>query len=227
MKALVIAAHPDDEVLGCGGTIARMAGEGHDVHIAIVGEGITSRYAGNQHAPTAEIEKLHQQCRQAARLLNAKQVYFFNFPDNRLDTVPLLEVIKPVEQLIEKVQPDTIYTHHSGDLNIDHQVVHRAVLTATRPMVGHFVKTLFTFEIPSSTDWSFNNLSSAFHPNTFVSISQYVEKKIEAMMLYESEAKPFPHPRSPEAIESIARRWGSIAGMNGAEAFELVRDLHR
>ena len=132
-RTLVVAAHPDDEVLGCGGTIARLADNGCQVFIAIMGEGITSRYEQRHLAPITEIQALHRQSREAAKLLGAKEVIFFDLPDNRLDALPLLEIIKPLEKMIEDLKPDTIYTHHGGDLNIDHSVVFRAVLTATRP----------------------------------------------------------------------------------------------
>ena len=226
MTTLVIAAHPDDEVLGCGGTIARLAGNGCQIFIAIMGEGITSRYEQRHLAPTTEIQALHRQSREAAKLLGAKEVIFFDLPDNRLDALPLLEIIKSLEKMIEDLKPDTIYTHHGGDLNIDHSVVHRAVLTATRPHTGSCVKALFTFEIPSSTDWSFGKLPPVFQPNTFVAIDKYLDKKIKAMQIYDSETRTFPHPRSSEALEAVSRRWGSVAGMKAAEAFELVRKLY-
>ena len=208
-RTLVVAAHPDDEVLGCGGTIARLADKGHPVIIAIIGEGITSRYEQRHLAPVAKIEALHRQSREAAKLLGAKEVIFFDLPDNRLDTLPLLDIIKPLEKLIEDVKPDTIYTHHGGDLNIDHAIVFRAVLTASRPQHSSCVKTLFTFEIPSSTDWSFGKLPLVFQPNTFVAIDSYLDKKVQAMQIYDSETRSFPHPRSSEALEAVALRWGA------------------
>jgi len=226
MKALVIAAHPDDEVLGCGGTIAKLVDEGSEVFVAILGEGISSRYDKRHLAPSIEIKNLQQQSREAAALLGTKEVFFFGFPDNRLDTVPLLEIIKPLEKLIEDIRPKTVYTHHGGDLNIDHAIVHRAVLTATRPQTGDFVKTLLTFEIPSSSDWSFGKLQPVFQPNTFVAIDKYLGKKIQAMQTYGTETRAFPHPRSPKALVAVARRWGSATGMKAAEAFELVRKLY-
>lgn len=226
MTTLVIAAHPDDEVLGCGGTIARLADNGCQVFIAIMGEGITSRHEQRHLAPTVEIQSLHRQSREAAKLLGAKEVIFFDFPDNRMDALPLLDIIKPMEKLIEDIRPDTVYTHHGGDLNIDHATVFRSVLTATRPLAASCVKTIFTFEIPSSTDWSFGKFPPVFQPNTFVAIDKYLDKKIKAMQIYDSEARIFPHPRAPKALEATALRWGSIVGMKAAEAFELVRKLY-
>jgi LmbE family N-acetylglucosaminyl deacetylase len=225
MKVLVVAAHPDDEVLGCGATMARLANEGHEVHIAIMGEGITSRHVGRQEADADQLARLHQHAHAAANKVKAKAVQLFKLPDNRLDTVPLLEVVKLVEDLVENLKPEVIYTHHPGDLNIDHGVVHRAVLTATRPMVGQPVRDIYAFEVPSSTEWAFQRVEPAFRPNVFMDVSATLETKIQAMGCYESEARKFPHPRSPEALRAIAARWGSVVGFQAAEAFELVRSL--
>ncbi len=222
---LIITAHPDDEVLGCGGAIARLALEGHDVYIAILGEGITSRYQHREQADQAMVKELHARSRQVAELLGAKDLFLYSLPDNRFDTVPLLDVIKIIEELVKRVRPQVIYTHHGGDLNIDHVVVHRAVLTATRPIPGHPVKEIYAYEVPSSTEWAFGQFQSAFRPNVFVDISKTLETKIRAMELYKSEVLAFPHPRSPEALRTIARRWGSVVGLEVAEAFELVRSI--
>ena len=225
MTVLVIAAHPDDEVLGCGGTIARLAQEGCQVYIAILGEGVTSRYQQREQADQALVEELHARSQQVAELLGAKAPVLYDLPDNRFDTVPLLDVIKIVEELVERLQPQVIYTHHGGDLNIDHVIVHRAVLTATRPVVGCPVREIYAFEVPSSTEWAFGQFQPVFHPNVFVDISATLETKVQAMALYESEARSFPHPRSPEALRAIARRWGSGVGVEAAEVFKLVREV--
>ena len=226
MKILVVAAHPDDEVLGCGGTIARLNREGHEIAIAILGEGVTSRYEQREKADPALIKALHGKAGEVAKLLGAKQLTLHSLPDNRFDTVPLLEVVKVVEDLIAGSKPEAIYTHHGGDLNIDHVITHRAVLTASRPMKGHPVREVYAFEVASSTEWAFQRFEPAFRPSVFVDISAGgVEVKQRAMALYETEARAFPHPRSPEALAAIARRWGSVAGCEAAEAFELVRSL--
>lgn len=225
MNVLVIAAHPDDEVLGCGGTIARLTQEGQNVYTAILGEGITSRYEKREKADRTQVEALHARCRKAAEILGAKDLFIYELPDNRFDTVPLLDVIKIVEKLIHRLQPQVIYTHHNGDLNIDHAVVHRAVLTATRPVQGSPVRELYAFEVPSSTEWGFQRLEAVFRPNVFVDIHNTLDLKIKALSIYESEVRPFPHPRSPEAIRAIARRWGSVVGGEAAEAFELIRSI--
>jgi LmbE family N-acetylglucosaminyl deacetylase len=225
MKVLVVAAHPDDEVLGCGATMARLANEGHEVHIAIMGEGITSRYAGRHQADADQLARLQQHAHAAGNQVRAKAVQLFKLPDNRLDTVPLLDLVKLIEDLVEKLKPEIIYTHHPGDLNIDHSVVHRAVLTATRPIAGQPVRDIYAFEVPSSTEWSFHRVEPAFRPNVFFDVSATLEIKIQAMACYESEARKFPHPRSPEALRAIAARWGSVVGFQAAEAFELVRSV--
>ena len=150
------------------------------------------------------------------------EVRFAGLPDNRFDTVPLLEIVKIVEELVVSIRPERIYTHHQGDLNVDHSVTHRAVLTATRPLPGALVKEILAFEVPSSTDWAFDRLTP-FRPNYFVDVTSTLETKIEAMETYRSEKREFPHPRSPEALEANARRWGSVAGHAAAEAFEVVR----
>jgi LmbE family N-acetylglucosaminyl deacetylase len=225
MRILVVAAHPDDEVLGCGGTIARLAREGHEVRVAILAEGMTSRSPEREQADPKQVRHLHQQARRAADKLHAREVVVRKLPDNRLDTVPLLEVVKLVEELIEKFKPEVIYTHHPGDLNVDHGIVHRAVVTATRPMPGQRVREIFAFEVASSTEWAFHRLEPSFRPNVFVDITETLETKISALACYDTETRKFPHPRSPEALRAMAARWGSVAGFQAAEAFELIRSL--
>lgn len=202
-----------------------MAREGNTVYIVILGEGITSRYEQREKADQSLLQELHSRSNQVAELLCAKDLFMFKLPDNRFDTVPLLDVIKIIEELIERLDPQVIYTHHGSDLNIDHRIVHQAVLTATRPMQGQPVREIYTFEVPSSTEWAFGQFQPAFQPNIFVDITASLETKIQAMALYESETRSFPHPRSPEAIQTIARRWGSVVGCGAAEAFELIRAI--
>jgi len=225
MTVLVVAAHPDDEVLGCGATIARLAKEGHEIYIATMSEGITSRYQQREQVDMALVESLHARSHQVAKMLGAKDTYMQNLPDNCFDTVPLLDIIKSIEALIARVTPEIIYTHHGGDLNIDHAVIYRAVLTATRPVEGCPVRELYAFEVPSSTEWAFQQFTPVFKPNTFVDISATLETKIKAMSLYESEARKFPHPRSPEALRTMAQWRGSLVGYEAAEAFELIRAI--
>ena len=225
MKVLVIAAHPDDEILGCGATTARLVKEGHEVHFAVLGEGLTARCPSRSDTEASQLAGLEHKAHAAAAKVGVKSLVLGGLPDNRLDTVPLLEVVKIVEGLVDRLKPQVVYTHHGGDLNIDHGVIHRAVLTATRPLVGQSVREIYAFEVPSSTEWSFQRLERAFQPNVFVDVTRTLEAKIEAMECYESEGRKFPHPRSPEALRAIAMRWGSIAGFGAAEAFELVRSI--
>jgi LmbE family N-acetylglucosaminyl deacetylase len=227
MSILVLAAHPDDEVLGCGGTIARRVEEGEQVYISILGEGITSRYNEREEADQQLVDALEETGREVAELLGAKEVYSHNFPDNRFDTVPLLDVVKTIEDLIDEIQPEIVYTQHGGDLNIDHNIVYRATLTATRPMTDCPVRKVYAYEVASSTEWAFQEFSPPFRPNTFVDISETLEKKIDAMEMYESEARSYPHPRAPESLRAIARNWGRTVGLQAAEAFELVRSIER
>jgi LmbE family N-acetylglucosaminyl deacetylase len=225
MSVLVVAAHPDDEILGCGGTMARLAREGREVRIAILAEGMSSRYAHREDADPRQLQHLHARAQQAADKVGAKEVVLCKLPDNRLDTVPLLEVVKLVEELVARFRPEVIYTHHPGDLNVDHGVVHRAVLTATRPVAGQCVRDIYAFEVPSSTEWAFQRLEPSFRPNVFVDITETLETKIEALACYDTETRKFPHPRSAEALRAIAIRWGSVAGLSAVEAFELIRSV--
>jgi LmbE family N-acetylglucosaminyl deacetylase len=220
---LIVAAHPDDEVLGCGGTIRRLSDEGSNVYIAILGEGITSRYSKREHVKKEKIDLLKAATNKVASKLGVKDVFMFDFPDNRFDTVALLDIVKKVEDIIEKIKPSIVFTHHGSDLNIDHQVTHRAVLTSTRPMSKNVVKEIYMFEIPSSTEWAFGQFNPVFCPDVFYDISGTLEIKIRAMQIYESEIRQFPHPRSPEALTAVASRWGTVAGIQSAEAFKLLR----
>ena len=222
MRILIVAAHPDDEVLGCGGTIAKLSRE-HEVHIGILGEGMTARNVQREDVDPKALEGLHARARVAGHLLGSRSVLLEGLPDNRFAELPLLDVVKRVERWVNDLAPEVIYTHHQGDLNIDHVVTHRAVLTATRPIASCPVREIYAFEVPSSTEWSFQRLGGAFCPNWFVGIDDTIETKVQAMESYESESRPFPHPRSPEALRAYARRWGSVVGLQAAEAFELVR----
>jgi LmbE family N-acetylglucosaminyl deacetylase len=225
VKVLVIAAHPDDEILGCGATAARLVAEGHEVHFAILGEGMTSRHASRTETAASQLEDLRRHAHAAAAKVGVNSLSLHGLPDNRLDTLPLLEVVKIVEELVDRHAPAVIYTHHAGDLNIDHGVVARAVLTATRPLAACPVREIYAFEVPSSTDWAFRCIEPVFRPNVFVDVTRGLEAKIAAMECYESEARAFPHPRSPEALRATAMRWGSVAGCAAAEAFELIRSV--
>jgi LmbE family N-acetylglucosaminyl deacetylase len=223
---LVIAAHPDDEVLGCGGTIARLTGEGRDVSIAILVEGITSRDPQRDAAlRSQDLAALRTTAQRVATSLGARELSCFNLPDNRLDSVPLLEIVKLCEQLIARIKPTVVLTQHGGDLNIDHRRIFEAVLAATRPVPGSVVQQVIGYEVASSTEWAFQRIEPVFRPNLFVDISRSLPRKIAAMELYQGEARPFPHPRSAQALEAQAKRWGAVCGVPAAEAFEIVRTI--
>lgn len=225
MTNLVIAAHPDDEVLGCGGTIARLANEGESVYVAILGEGITSRFESRDDADRDSLDLLNESSKKSAEFLGVKELFRYSLPDNRFDTVPLLDVVKLVEDLVERVKPQRIFTHHCGDLNVDHSITFRATVTAVRPIEGGSVKSIYMYEVPSATEWSFGKIGARFTPNAFVDVHNMLDRKLEAMGMYETELRAFPHPRSGEALRAAAVRWGSVAGFEAAEAFELFREL--
>lgn len=225
MNVLVIAAHPDDEVLGCGGTIARLAAEGAAVSILILANGLTSRADFDPVKDADRLRVHHERARSAGALLGAREVNLAGFPDQKMDTVPLLDITQTIEREIARVRPETVFTQHGGDLNMDHVITFRATLTATRPIAGGPVKRVYSYEIPSSTEWAFAQFEPRFQPSVFFDIETQLETKIAAMAIYESEVRAFPHPRSPEALRVIARRWGSATGLHAAEAFHCVRDL--
>lgn len=222
MKVLVVAAHPDDEVLGCGATMARHAQEGDDVHVVILGEGATSR---SPQATSGEVAALAAAAQAAGDVLGASSVTVHDLPDNRFDTVPLLDVAKLVQEHVDAVSPGIVYTHHLGDLNVDHEVTARAVLTATRPQPDHPVRELYAFEISSSTEWAFGALGARWSPDHFVDVTGTIEKKMEGLSCYSMEMRAFPHPRSDDAVRAGAMRWGSTVGVDAAEAFQVIRSI--
>jgi len=221
MNVLVIAAHPDDEVLGCGGTIAKLS-PNNDIYVLILGEGVTSRNIPEEQRQE-NLKRLRKEAESANKILDVKKVFFEGFPDNKFDTVPLLDIVKSIEETINKVNPEVIFTHHYGDLNIDHQITHKAVLTATRPVGDYSVKKILTFEVLSSTEWNCQNQCNIFTPNTYVDISETINKKLEAMQCYKSEIRSYPHPRSSKGIKILAQKRGLEVGLKFAEAFCLIR----
>jgi len=225
MNILVIAAHPDDEVLGCGGAIARHAAEGAAVSILILANGLSSRadYDPVRDAPLMKLH--HERAERAGKLLGAREVVLAGFPDQKMDTVPLLDITHRIEREIARVEPEVVFTHHGGDLNLDHVIAFRATMTATRPMAGRPVKRLYSYEVGSSTEWAFQQFAPPFHPTTFIDIAPHLETKIAAMQVYESEARAFPHPRSPEALRAQAQFRGASAGLLAAEAFCCIREI--
>lgn len=221
-KMFVVAAHPDDEVLGCGGTIAKAVSAGVDVSVLLLGEGPTSRQGSS-----STLERTHaiDSAQVAANTLGVANVYYGALPDNKFDTVPLLDVIKIIEKYAEEVQPDLVITHHCGDLNVDHSITHRAVMTAFRPLPETKKVMVLGFEVLSSTEYATPNAMPTFVPNVYVNISKFLSDKSRALEAYRSEMREFPHPRSFEAVEHLARLRGAHSGSAAAEAFVLYRAL--
>jgi len=220
-KILIVAAHPDDEVLGCFGTVARLIKEGYEAYTLILGEGKTSRDEERiVENKKDEIEELNHEIQNANNVIKIKKVFVESFPDNRFDSVDLLDIIKVISKVKDEVKPDIIFTHYEHDLNIDHQITYKAVITATRPMEGECVKEIYSFEILSSTEW---NYPLSFSPDTFYDITNTLDLKIAAMKEYESELCEYPHPRSLEGIELNAKYQGMRVGKKAVEAFKSIR----
>lgn len=228
-SALVVVAHPDDEVLGCGGTIVRLANAGVSVFCLALCKGVASRFRNAEDSSDAltKAQRARELAFQASCAnLGIKQHWLLDFPDNMFDTVPLLELAQNIENRILDLEPELILTHHLGDLNIDHERTCAAVVTATRPCSRTFVPHLFSFEVPSSSEWSsWLHKDTNFIPNTFVDIRDVYATKLDSFKEYHMENRDFPHPRSEEAMDVISKRWGTFAGLNRAEAFMLVRSI--
>lgn len=222
---LVIAAHPDDEILGVGATIASRVLAGDTAYALILGEGQTSRVDHREEMQQTVVEELHKDTLAAAAHIGFKDVFFENVPDNRFDQLDLLDIVKKIEKIVGRVQPDVIYTHHKGDLNIDHRITYQSVITAARPMENCMVKEIYTFETVSSTEWNFAYGEYQFKPNVFVNVEDTFVRKIAAMQEYRTELCEFPHPRSLKCLEVTAQKWGSVVGKNYVEPFELVRSV--
>ena len=216
----VIVAHPDDETLGAGGTIARHTARGDIVHPVFLTDGVGARGADDD----AQLRRADAG-RRAAEILGAREPIFLGFPDNQLDTVALLEITQALEKILADTPFDTVYTHHAGDLNIDHALCHRAVLTACRPLPESPVRQIFAMEIASSTEWNSPSGKNAFLPNHFVDIDTTLETKIKALKAYDEEMRPFPHSRSFPAIEANTRLRGASVGLSNAEAFMVIRQI--
>lgn len=218
-RVLVVASHPDDETLGCGGAILRHRERGDAVMVLVLADGVTSRNS----IPSHSLQR-RQQCLAALKTLGVAQHGFGDWPDNQLDTVPMLSLAKDIEEAIGIFQPSVVYTHHGGDLNVDHQRVAEATLIACRPQPGHPVKRVLHYEVPSSTEWQ-PGWRIWFEPNVFIDIDGALDTKLKAMACYVDEVRESPHPRSLEAITALATWRGSNVGLKAAEAFVLARDI--
>lgn len=218
-NVLVVAAHPDDEVLGCGATIRWHVLMGDRVSVVFMADGESSRPGSSKK----EIEQRRIMANDVAELLGTEPPIFLDYPDNKMDTFPLLKVVNDLEAVINNIQPDTIYTHHTGDLNIDHQITNRAVFTAARPVPANPVKIIKIFEIPTSTEWSFPSIVEVFLPTCFVDVSETLATKLQGLEIYRSEMRPFPHARSIENVKALAVFRGASVGLESAEAFMIGR----
>lgn len=218
MKILIVAAHADDEALGCGGTIAKHSANGDEVRVLFMTDGVGARGHSNEEA-----RRRRAACEAACSLLGAPNPFALDFPDNAMDSVPLLKVAQAIEGSLTDFAPDLVYTHHAHDLNVDHRVTHEAVLTALRPQPDRLRSSILAFETPSSTEWRTPSPHTAFVPNWYEDISLTLEAKMAALQCYEMEMRPWPHARSIEALNHLARWRGACIGVEAAEAFELIR----
>jgi len=219
---LILAAHPDDEVLGCGGTIAKLKQMNCIVHTIFLADGETSRLDAND----VNISSRKQSAINAAEVLGTEKPIFINYPDNQLDSIPRLKIIQQVESFTNKINPNLIITHHGGDLNIDHRITHEVALTISRPTPWSKTSSVICFEIPSSTDWS-SYQSTQFSPQLFVDISKFTTQKNNALKCYGEELRDFPHSRSVKSLEALSVVRGAQSGLNCAEAFMIVRHINR
>ena len=213
-KVLVIAAHPDDEWLGCGGTLLKHLKEKDAVFTVFVSDGFSSR---NEEETQLDRNK---PCIELMKTIGAEDPYFMNFPDNQLDKIPRLEIIKEIEKIKKEIKPNIVYTHYSDDQNIDHRIVSDCVHTAFRPQPGELAEAILQFEVLSATDWTF---LKPFSPNLFVDITDYLEEKIELLKFYEGEMKDTPHSRSVDNVRNLALLRGSTVGRRAAEALIVSR----
>jgi LmbE family N-acetylglucosaminyl deacetylase len=220
-KILIVGAHPDDETFGMGGTIAKHSANGDLINVLILTDGSSSQYKDYQ----IMIEKKKKEAQKAMDILGVRDIQFGILPDMKLDTVPHIQINKVIEDKIDDFQPDFVYTHHWGDINKDHRLVFESTMVATRPISASSVKNIYCYEIPSSTEWQSMNISYRFNPNNYTDISNYLQIKINAVRCYESEIRPYPHPRSSEAIEINDKSNGTIFGKEAAERFVLIREI--
>lgn len=225
-RVLVVAAHPDDEVLGCGGTIAKHVRQGDRVSLLVLGEGLTARAPSRAEGlRTADLSGLSRSLTQAARILGVQDVRHGQLPDNRFDTVPLLDIVKQVEAVVGEWKPEIMYTHHPGDVNVDHRLTFDAVMAAARPQPGGTIRTILAFEVLSSTGWSGRIPERAFIPDTFIDISGTLALKLKAMEAYASELRLSPHPRSRQGVRALAKYRGLMVSLPAAEAFVTIRRI--
>ena len=220
---LIVAAHPDDEVFGCAGTVAKFIKNNWNAHLLFFTDGVSARK--NEKNLELKIKRRKSAALRSSKLLGIKNVKFLSFPDNGLDKVKLIEVIKEIESYMDQFKPEIIFTHSNTDLNIDHEIINRAVITATRPQPNCYVKKILLFETLSSTEWNFSNKKLNFKPNYFVDIKNTIKIKIKAIKAYKSELRKWPHPRSVNGAKILANYRGQSVGLQFAESFFLLREI--
>ena len=222
-KILIVVAHPDDEVLGMGGTIAKYAAKGDEVALMIVTDGSSAQYVDNPKLQEI-IEEKKRETQKAANILGISKVYYGIQPDMKLDVVEHIAVNSEIEKVIEEFNPDIIYTHFCGDVNKDHQCVFASTLVACRPVPGQKIKELYSFSVPSATEWNVQNASTVFLPNVYEDIEgEFSKKKYEAMAAYVTELREHPHPRSIETLKILDQAVGLQVGLRCAESFIAYR----
>lgn len=221
---LIIASHPDDEVLGVGGTIARLASEGKNVSVLIVTDGSSSQYGSDPNL-AGILKAKEEETRKCAEILGVKKVIYGGLPDMKLDTVDHIEINKVIEKVIDEIQPDTVFTHFWGDVNADHQNVYKSTLVAVRPLMGQVVKRLLCYRVPSSTEWTPCKPDTMFVPNVFIDISSVSQQKYDAFSMYATELREYPHPRSKRHLSELDTANGIQVGLRCAETFMLLREI--
>ncbi len=229
MNVLVFAPHPDDEILGCGGTIARYIAEGHNVYVCIVTSGFPPLYEkdyqkaqenGWPHVQYPDIIKAH-------KLLGVKETFFLQFPTVQLETVPRYELNGKINDIVQRIAPDVVFIPHFGDMQRDHALVSEAVMVAVRPKYKNTVRYVYSYETLSETEWNVPHISNAFIPNIYIDIADFLKKKLEAIACFTTQIGEFPNPRSIEAVEALARLRGTTMMSEAAEAFSLIREYRR
>lgn len=218
-RILVIAPHPDDEMIGVGGTIAKRAAHGDSVFVCVITKGVEPLFAAEL------VSRTRQECREADQLLGVEETIFLDFPSVMLETVPRYELNGKISEVVQRIKPDEAYIPHRGDMQLDHQMVVDAAMVALRPKYQHVVKRIYAYETLSETGWNIPNTVNEFIPTVYEDISDYIDAKLSAMRLFETQLEPFPAARSIGAIEALARYRGTTVGVTAAESFVLIREI--
>lgn len=227
MNILVFAPHPDDEVLGCGGAIARYVAEGNQVYVCVVTSALPPIYDNSKAVKNGWPHMIYPEIMKAHKLLKIKETFFLQFPTVQLETVPRYKINGKINDLMQMIKPEIVFIPHFGDMQKDHGITSESVMVAVRPKYENNVRYVYSYETLSETEWNIPHASNVFIPNTFIDISDYLDKKLDAMSCFTSQLSKFPNPRSLQAVESLARLRGTTMGTNAAEAFSLIREYRR